>query len=234
MSAPKDGQSGYDQVFRMYEKAIEGRNLHHQSYNTWMNHYAIFTGAFFIGYYTIKSSDNIINPLLSLLIALIGYVSAICWRHSLSGYYAWMRSWIFLVQQYEVELHNYDDRIPFVYSYADKILKDKNKFPQRFSTQKITEFFTLIVIIGWGSLFFAELYSYLHGRFGFAIEIRTVNTLSLFLVGSWYDALSCSILIIALIIGLYFLILHWFSRHCLSDIDKMTNNIYEPPKKENA
>ena len=228
-------QSEYDLVFRMYEKAIEGRNLHYQSYNTWMNHYAIFTGAFFIGYYTIKSSDNSINPILSLLIVLIGYISAICWRHSLSGYYAWMISWIKLVQHYEVELHKLNYRIPFVYSYADEDLKDSKEFPQNYSTQKITGFFTSVVIIGWGVLIFVELYNCLNVFFRFVIETRAERVVSIFLVSSWHDVLSCIVFFIELIVILYLCVDDWFSQHCRSNIDEMTSDIrQEPPKKENA
>ena len=83
-------------LFIMYEKAVEGRNLHYQQYSTWMNYYAMFTGAFFIGFYTLRD-----NPLLSLIIAVLGYITSICWYYSLSGYYAWMVSWIELAHKYE-------------------------------------------------------------------------------------------------------------------------------------
>lgn len=40
--------SNYENCFRFYEKAIEARNFHYSNYNTWVNHYSIFTGALLI------------------------------------------------------------------------------------------------------------------------------------------------------------------------------------------
>ena len=43
----------FDRCIKFYEKAIEGRNLHYQNYNTWAHYYAMFTGTLFIAFYTI-------------------------------------------------------------------------------------------------------------------------------------------------------------------------------------
>ena len=146
MAAGDSLQNDFDRIFMMYEKAVEGRNQHYQNYNTWTNLYAIFTGALFVAYYNVYDSSS----WLACLVAVLGYVTAICWLYSLSGYYAWIKSWISLVQEYETRLN---DKFGtwFVYKYASaRNLKDQqNGFPQNFSTQKITRVFITAVVIGW-------------------------------------------------------------------------------------
>lgn len=86
--------SEFDACFRYYEKAIEGRNFHYQNYNTWVNYYAIFTGALFIGYYSIIDKGN---EFCSFLIVLLGYITSLCWHLTVKGHYHWMLSWIKVV-----------------------------------------------------------------------------------------------------------------------------------------
>lgn len=93
--------SEFDVCFRYYEKAIEGRNFHYQNYNTWVNYYAIFTGALFVGYYTIIDKCN--GP-FSCLIVVLGCITSVAWNLTVKGHYHWMLSWIEIVQSYEAEL----------------------------------------------------------------------------------------------------------------------------------
>lgn len=125
----------------MYEKAIEGRNVHYQNYNAWMNMYAIIVGALFVGFYTAK--DNIY---LSLFISIVGLVAAICWRYSVQGYYSWMKSWIKIVQEYEKKLNETTGRSLYVYNVY---LAEKDEKERHYSTQKITLAFISFVIIAW-------------------------------------------------------------------------------------
>lgn len=68
-------QNEFDQCFRYYEKAIEGRNFHYQNYNAWVNLYAIFTGALFVGFYTLPEEQGIG---IKLLVILLGLITSIC------------------------------------------------------------------------------------------------------------------------------------------------------------
>ena len=62
MAAGDSVQNGFDRIFMMYEKAVEGRNQHYQNYNTWTNLYAIFTGALFVAYYNVYDSSSVKIP----------------------------------------------------------------------------------------------------------------------------------------------------------------------------
>ena len=124
--------SEFDVCFRYYEKAIEGRNFHYNNYNTWVNYYAIFTGALFVCYYTIIDKCN--GP-FSCLIVVLGCITSIAWHLTVKGHYHWMLSWIEIVQSYEAELA---------------------KIQKNISSQKLTSRFTLIVCIAWALLLVFE------------------------------------------------------------------------------
>lgn len=135
--------------WKMYEKAIEGRNNHYSSYTAWMNLYAIFNGALFVGFYTIFNS----NKILAVLICFIGILASICWLKSLSGYYSWMKSWIKVVHEYEELLNSsfVSDKEGRCYVYK-VFIEDNQQKKEHYSTQKITKVFIITLIVGWSIL----------------------------------------------------------------------------------
>lgn len=150
----------FDNCFKYYEKAIEGRNFHYQNYNTWVNYYSIFNGALFVGYYSLLQEKS---SFLLFFITLLGFISAFCWHSTVKGHYIWMISWINIVHNYEEELHTIVDEINNKYTNApEKIEKynvynvytrpKKDFYRKNISTQKMTSAFTFIVCIAWGIL----------------------------------------------------------------------------------
>ena len=195
----------YKSLFPFYEKAIEGRNQHYQNYSKQMNYYSLFTGAFFIAYYNIFGK----NVWLSSMVALLGFVTAICWKYSLSGYYAWMVSWIKLVQEYENRM-NEKCKTPFVYKYADECLRTTSGFPQNYSTQKVTELFLNFVIIAWGIVVVVQLHQIL-----------------LFLCAGYRLFYCCYMLPIVVVALIYLGIAHYLNNKCRSSLENMVNYIYQ-------
>lgn len=55
----KKEKTEFEICFKYYEKAIEGRNLHYQNYNSWVNLYSFFTGAIFIAYHNFRKNKFI-------------------------------------------------------------------------------------------------------------------------------------------------------------------------------
>lgn len=140
-----------DELWRFYEKAIEGRNTHYAQYMKFLNQYAIFTGALFVAFYTLLKSPE--NFVYAMLVAVLGLVTSILWLCSVKGYYAWIVSWISVVQYYEDRL-NKGRKVSdacFVYKlfceHESKacILTE----PNRYSTQKLTMLFIAFVILSW-------------------------------------------------------------------------------------
>ena len=131
----------------LYEKAIEGRNVHLQSFNHWMNMYAIFNGALFVGFYMLRSSVSRSN-FLEFVVPLLGCVAGWFWHFSSRGFYDWVLSWIGVVSFYEQKLT--DNRVYqlFIQTKSD----DKNKKWQPFSTQKLTKRFTFFCALLWTGL----------------------------------------------------------------------------------
>ena len=134
-------------LFKMYEKAIEGRNFHYSSYNHWVNLYAIFTGAIFVGFYQTYNS----NRFISLLCAVCGIACTLCWLISVSGYYDWMKSWIKIVQEYEKKLNESLKKNKRRYVFSVYLGKEEEK--QYYSTQKTTRLFIKILLVAWHILF---------------------------------------------------------------------------------
>lgn len=140
----------FDNCFKYYEKAIEGRNFHYQNYNTWVNYYSIFNGALFVGYYSLLEKLNASgHSLILFVITLLGFISALCWHLTVKGHYIWMISWINVVHDYEEELNKIseEDKKYCVYNVYTK--PKEGFFKQNISTQKLTSLFTFLVSIVW-------------------------------------------------------------------------------------
>lgn len=152
-----DDCSEFDICFKYYEKAIEGRNFHYQNYNTWVNYYAIFTGALFVGYYSIIGNCKI-NAIIPCLIVFLGYITSLCWHLTVKGHYHWMLSWIKVVQSYEKKLAKILKKSGpkgwYVYTVYSN--PPANIYHKNISSQKLTSIFTLIVCIAWGVLLLFE------------------------------------------------------------------------------
>ena len=148
------------ELWKFYEKAIEGRNSFYEHYVRYMNLYAIFTGAFFVALYNVFDGDNVLEKTFTIIISLLGFGSSILWLGSVKGYYAWIINWIKVVQHYEDLLNEgrpvKDSR--FVYRLFFDIEKDPKARrccllrASRYSTQKLTMLFIEMIIAGWISV----------------------------------------------------------------------------------
>ena len=140
----------FDTYFKYYEKAIEGRNFHYQTYNEWVNLYSIFTGAIFIAYYTVLDKTNFLAKILLLVLPAIGFITSLCWLKSVQGFYEWIKSWIGVVQEYEEKLNQMQNQKLYVY----KVYMNKKK---SYSTQKITIIFISCLVFSWIGVFLFSL-----------------------------------------------------------------------------
>ena len=105
---------------KMYEKAINGYQSHWEHYTRWMNHFALFNGALFVGLYSTMDKEDC-TPLLQLFIYILGCISSWFWLFCARGFYRWLRSWIRVVQKHEKQLKAelFDDKTAenvFVYN----------------------------------------------------------------------------------------------------------------------
>ena len=213
--------------WKMYEKAIEGRNNHYSSYTAWMNLYAIFNGALFVGFYSTLNNE----PIVTVVISIIGIISSFCWYCSLSGYYSWMVSWIKVVQGYEDYLNQkHDENEPktlYVYnvylenngkSKEDKDKNDKMK-DKVFSTQKITKIFISTLIGGW---FFLALFSLEH--LGLGVRVSCLQSLysRVGICSTKYWLCTLTLFLIVFVIVVFILII---KGKLYSDTSSMNHNI---------
>lgn len=154
-----------------YEQSIQAYQKHVERYSTWMNMYAIMTGALFVAFYSIFGNDRTYiicgklneicncslasddNTIFLLLIALLGFICSLCWYGSVKGHYEWMKSFIEIVKFNEKKY--FGENGPFVYS---KVIASESAKPHDengnylcgfFSTQKITLFFIKGVFLAW-------------------------------------------------------------------------------------
>ena len=199
--------------FRFYEKVIEARNLQYNNYNTWVHYYAIFTGALFVGYYTILSNHNDYR-LISLLIALIGLVTSICWHLTVKGHYHWMLSYIKV-------LHNYEKELAFLLkkaglkdwrAYAIFIEPQKDKSHENLSSQKMTSRFTFLISFAW-----------------YVLSVRELQKA----IRDMFDCMPCYDCICSLVISVVIMtVVYAICKHCMinpSHIaigDNMTDKLY--------
>lgn len=126
-----------------------------ERYNSWMNLYAIITGAFFIALYTIetKAESACVLTVLKYMVSILGFASTLCWLLSVRGHYEWTKSFIKILKRNE---NNYIQRNKCSHSYVyDGVCFEKQDklppyhLPGFFSTQKITIIFLKIVLCTW-------------------------------------------------------------------------------------
>lgn len=141
-----------------YELSVNAYQSHVQRYGTWMNMYAIMTGALFIAFYSIYGdevkgmSDS--KDVFLILISVLGFVCSLCWLGAVKGHYEWMKSFMRIVKLNERRYFGFHNtNAPFVYSKVmvseDVCSKSGNYLYGFFSTQKITLFFISLVMLGW-------------------------------------------------------------------------------------
>lgn len=190
----------------MYEKAIDGYKFIIERYKDWMNLYAIFTGAFFIAYYTLIYIEKYEN--LKILIIILGLITSVCWFYSFLGYYHWQISWIKMLQYHEslfLKLNINDKEIYNDYRVYSLFCKEVKK--PLYSSQKIIKIFLFLIIIGWLILLFNPL------------KNKILNFIDI--------KLCCFIcLYVFFILVLIFLIGYFFRQKCLSNTATMYELLY--------
>lgn len=148
----------------LYEKAIEGRKHLLENYNHWMNMYAIFNGALFVGLYSIGGKNvSESDYIFKLAILILGCIAGWFWFMSVCGFYRWILSWIHVVSYYESKFDE-DKEEKRVYRLFDDYKFDSTKEKQvyPFSTQKITRAFTFCVAVIWTLLLAYDIFCILN------------------------------------------------------------------------
>lgn len=160
-----------------YEKAIEAYWHHMNRYHAWMNYYALFNGALFVGYCTLLTATSYITQLnekfycltnnyqnLTLLLSILGIVASLCWLVSIKGHEMWEINWMNIIEKYEKEcgikvykLIVMDEQYMGIKGNGDKLHKvlDSEDYFKAFSTHSATKNFIFCIIIGWIIAFFS-------------------------------------------------------------------------------
>ncbi len=139
-----------------YEQSIIAYQHHVQRYSTWMNMYAIITGALFVAFYSIYGNESecvVHGDMLLILISVLGFICSLCWYGTVKGHYEWMKSFMAIVKKNERGyFRNCESEPPFVYS---KVIPQSTYYPEGnfilcfLSTQKITLLFIHLISISW-------------------------------------------------------------------------------------
>ena len=145
-----------------YEQSINAYQSHVQRYNTWMNMYAIMTGALFVAFYSICGDNATKTPIskdvLLVLISILGLICSLCWLGAVKGHYEWMKNFMKILKQNEKRC--FRDETLFVYTKVYPSCKKEDNdikdcyLPGFFSTQKITLFFISLVVLAWIDILF--------------------------------------------------------------------------------
>jgi len=158
-----------------YEKAIEAYWKHVDRYHTWMNYYAIFNGALFVGFCTLYTATSYIynienyhlfdnwNTYLYLILSILGFIASVCWYSSIIGHEKWETNWMNIVEFYEdrkwkvykmlmVDLADMEIKDICLNKHHKGTLTDTDNF-KAFSTHSITKVFVFFIILSWLLLF---------------------------------------------------------------------------------
>ena len=151
-----------------YKTAIEGRSVHLQSYNHWMNMYAIINGALFAGL-----NNFYCHAVMKTLITLLGFLAGWFWFFSVCGFYKWIISWISVVSYHEQKLASEQDTeidsgktdkvyiyrlfCPIKFKFCNPFMNFRNLSMRPFSTQKLTRNLAFCIAIIWTILFLGNI-----------------------------------------------------------------------------
>ena len=170
-----------------YQKTIEAYWNHVNRYHTWMNYYALFNGALFVGFCTLLTATTIIKAdsisqwnlendytFLQFTVCIIGLVSSCAWLASISGHEKWEKNWMNIIESFETVplyrllvcgkddfllIKDYDN-----HEWNDETTKDGKVLEK--GTHTITKIFVWSIIIGWIICFCYTAYRYLMEDFG--------------------------------------------------------------------
>lgn len=186
-----------------YEKAIEAYWKHVDRYHTWMNYYALFNGALFVGFCTLLTATTKISEkcedsnaticlendygFLQIILCIIGLVSAIAWYCSILGHEKWEGNWMNIVLFYE-DIDVY--KILMVSSGDMENLQEESshrlihgeKF-KAYSTHKITKLFVFCIAIGWSLVILFSLCPCLKNIFDEKMTIWHFFSLVIIIIG---------------------------------------------------
>ncbi|MEB3037174.1 RipA family octameric membrane protein [Capnocytophaga ochracea] len=166
--------------FERYKTLIAARNFHYDNFNKWLSYFYIAIGVLFVGFYTLKTSNNFSSFKLEIkMILFLGYIISLLWYLSCKGYYFWNINFITLVNNCEEECLKLEpkDRVYFV--FANK--KTQNNYINpisgaNISTSKIAILFSFIITISWGILLLKE---FLQNDFCCIFVISIIGTILL-------------------------------------------------------
>jgi hypothetical protein len=129
-----------------YKILINARNFHYDNFNKWMTFYYIAIGALFVGFNSLKDSDNIV---IKGTVLFMGLLVSIFWHWSCKGYYFWITNYIQLIKKSEENIEG-NKRVYFCIANSKlnnnyfHILSGAN-----ISTSKITLLFSFSTAISW-------------------------------------------------------------------------------------
>ena len=132
----------------MYEVAIQGYQFQVTRYNTWMNYYALFVGALFVGLYYMVAFEKLAPRycIINWLIIGLGILASICWMASLIGFDSWIKNWLLIVKEQERKVLGDSQIYNCIVGKKDK---DDCYLAGFISTQKITQWFVGAVLYAW-------------------------------------------------------------------------------------
>lgn len=150
-----------------YELVINARNFHYENFNKWLTYFYVAIAAIFVAYYNVLAKENELDDsqAIEFLIILLGYVVSILWYWSAKGYYYWNIHFITMVNHYEKDLLNFNERKRVYFAFANK--ENQNDFihPIRganISTSKVAILFAFIISVFWGILLFEKGITYFY------------------------------------------------------------------------
>lgn len=197
----------------MFDKSIQARYEHIHFYNHWMNMYAIFNGALFVCLYTLvkecKCWDRNLFLFLEILTSLLGVIAGWCWHFSSKGFYDWLLSYIKNTNEHENNLKIKEKDKVFNIFYGK--FKNGKLAKNPYSTQKLTQCFTLFVALSWSVIFVLKFYSCLEIKTDWIENIKKVILKIINCNSFWL------LFLIVIVTGLFVFLIH---KYCQENLEE--------------
>ena len=177
------------------------------TYNHWVNMYAIFNGALFVGLYTCSKLKYV------YLINFLGVIAGWCWFCSLNGFYSWIISYVYIANFYDKKLQISQGK------YKIHGIYENNKVVSPFSTQKLTQFLAKMIALVWSAIFIYNTFEVVKKcdkKFGIFTNCENIQLIYLL----------TAIIIVFLVFGFVLIVANYKCRENLSEFKKL-NDTFE-------
>lgn len=144
--------------YEQYQRIIEARNFHYESFSRWQNFFYMFVGALFIAFYSICGKNYVF---FEYCILALGYICSLFAFLSCRGYTYWWIHWNSKLTDYETNIFKCasNDRNSVFQSVCPPCVTGGILEPANVSTTKVATCLWFVITLVWGLVLAVKIFN---------------------------------------------------------------------------